>query len=109
MGSLGDDLSLGSNLNRKIDSSKLCVLQTGPTPDGDGGSATHPNDPKSLPEVPHAVGYKTHEGIRERLHQFCAMGRKHKNIVFGLTGEGEEDGARTPCSRLHSAPNQAQT
>ena len=30
-------------------------------------------------------------------------------VAFGLTGEGEEDGAETPCSGLHSAPNRAQT
>ena len=30
---------------------------------------------------------------------------EHKNVVLGLTGEGEEDGAKTPYSGLHSAPN----
>ena len=33
---------------------------------------------------------------------------EHKKVAFGLTGEGEEDGAGTPCSGLHTAPNRAQ-
>ena len=30
---------------------------------------------------------------------------EHNKVVFGLTGEGEEDGAGTPFSGLHTAPN----
>ena len=89
MGSLGDDLSLGSNINRKIDSLKLCVLRTGPAPDGDGGSATHPNDPKSSLEVPRVVGYKTHQGIREGLHHFPATGRRTQRGSFQTHRRGE--------------------
>ena len=39
---------------------------------------------------------------------FLQQEEEHKKVAFRLTGEGKEDGAGTPCSELHTAPNRAQ-
>ena len=99
---------MGSNLNRKV-FPKLDVPRTGPTLDGDGGSVAHPIGSKLSPEVPLTTSYKTHEGIREGLTKSLQWKEEHKGVVLRLTREGEEEGAGTPCSGLHTAPNWAQT
>ena len=81
MGSLGEDLSLAPTLNRK-ETPKAFHLPTGPAPVSDGGSAAQPISPKLSPEVPHVVGYKTHQGIRRKPNQIPTMGTKAQECSF---------------------------
>ena len=52
---------------------------------------------------------KPTNGLERGLNDSLQWKEEHKGVVLGLTGEGEEEGAGTPCSRLHTAPNWAQT
>ena len=49
------------------------------------------------------------KGLERGLTDSLQWKEEDKEVVLRLIGEGEEDGARTPYSKLHPAPNQAQT
>ena len=52
---------------------------------------------------------KPMKGLERGLTDSLQWKEEHKGVVLGLTREEEEEGAGTPCSGLHTAPNQAQT
>ena len=101
---LGEDVSLGSNLNRKY-SPKLYVPQTGPTPTMMAAPLLTRSARKLHRRSLSQRATKPTKGLERGLTKSLQRKEKHKRVVLRLTGEEEEKEDEAPRSGLHMALN----